>query len=274
MQINCNGKLIDFDTPRIMGILNLTPDSFYDGGRKSTREDFIRHAEKMLQEGASFIDVGAYSSRPGATHISSQEEIDRILPVVEDLRREFPDIILSIDTFRSEVARSCVQAGAAIINDISGGSLDDKMLQTVADLQVPYILMHMRGTPRNMNNLTQYDDLVQDILFYFSEKISEARELGINDIIVDPGFGFSKTLEQNYQLMGKLDLFQSLELPILSGISRKSMIYNLFNTTPDEALNGTTVLNTVSLLKGANILRVHDVKEAFECVKMLSLMEN
>ena len=274
MQINCNGKLIDFDTPRIMGILNLTPDSFYDGGRKSTREDFIRHAEKMLQEGASFIDVGAYSSRPGATHISSQEEIDRILPVVEDLRREFPDIILSIDTFRSEVARSCVQAGAAIINDISGGSLDDKMLQTVADLQVPYILMHMRGTPRNMNNLTQYDDLVQDILFYFSEKISEARELGINDIIVDPGFGFSKTLEQNYQLMGKLDLFQSLELPILSGISRKSMIYNLFNTTPDEALNGTTVLNTVSLLQGANILRVHDVKEAFECVKMLSLIEN
>lgn len=274
MQINCNGKLIDFHTPRIMGILNLTPDSFYDGGRKSSREDFIRHAERMLQQGASFIDVGAYSSRPGATHISLQEELDRIVPVIEDLRREFPEIILSIDTFRSEVARSCIEAGAAIVNDISSGSLDDKMLQTVADLQVPYIMMHMRGTPKNMNSLTQYDDLVQDILYYFSEKISEARKLGITDIIVDPGFGFSKTLEQNYELMGKLNLFQSLELPILSGVSRKSMIYKLFNSTPDESLNGTTVLNTVSLLQGAHILRVHDVNEAFQCVKMLSLMKN
>lgn len=274
MQINCNGKLVDFETPKVMGILNLTPDSFYDGGRKKNREDFLNHAGTMLNEGASFIDLGAYSSRPGALDISLQEELDRIVPVVEDLHKAFPDAILSIDTFRSEVARSCVKAGAAIINDISGGSLDEKMLQTVADLQVPYILMHMRGTPKDMNEHTQYDDLVQDILYYFSKKIAAARDLGINDIIVDPGFGFSKNLEQNYQLMGKLNLLKSLELPILSGISRKSMIYKLFDTSPDESLNGTTVLNTVSLLQGANILRVHDVKEAIECVKMVGLMKN
>lgn len=257
-----------------MGILNLTPDSFYDGGRKKTRKDFINHAETMLNQGANFIDIGAYSSRPGAINISLQEELERIVPVVQDLHRTFPEVILSIDTFRSEVARECVEAGAAIINDISGGSLDANMLPTVADLQVPYILMHMRGNPKDMNQHTQYEDLVQDILYYFSEKIAIARDLGINDIIIDPGFGFSKNLKQNYQLMGKLDLFRSLELPILSGISRKSMIYKLFDTTPDESLNGTTVLNTISLLKGAHILRVHDVKEATQCVKMVELMKN
>lgn len=274
MQINCNGKLVDFKTPKVMGILNLTPDSFYDGGRKKSREDFLNHAETMLNQGASFIDVGAYSSRPGAANINLQEELERIVPVVEDLHKTFPQAILSIDTFRSEVARACVEVGAAIINDISGGSLDQNMLPTVADLQVPYILMHMRGNPKDMNQRTQYEDLVQDILYYFSKKIAAARDLGINDIIVDPGFGFSKNLEQNYQLMGKLDLFKSLELPILSGISRKSMIYKLFDTSPDESLNGTTVLNTVSLLQGAHILRVHDVKEAIECVKMVELMKN
>lgn len=272
MYINCNGKLLDFETPRVMGILNLTPDSFYDGGRKTTQGDFLSHAEKMLLEGADIIDVGAYSSRPGAKDISLHEELGRIVPVVEALRREFPEVILSIDTFRSEVARRCVEAGGAIINDISGGTLDAEMLPTVAELQVPYILMHMRGTPKNMNQFTSYDNLVKDILFYFSQRIKEARDLGINDLIIDPGFGFSKTLEQNYELMGKLDLFHSLELPILSGISRKSMIYKLFDTTPDHALNGTTILNTVSLLKGAHILRVHDVKEAVECVKMVDLM--
>lgn len=274
MQINCNGKLIDFETPKVMGILNLTPDSFYDGGRKKSRQDFLNHTETMLNQGASFIDLGAYSSRPGAIHISQQEELDRIVPVVEDLQKEFPEAILSIDTFRSEVARRCVETGAAIINDISGGSLDEEMLQTVAALQVPYILMHMRGNPTDMNEHTQYNDLTQDILYYFSKKIAAARDLGINDIIVDPGFGFSKNLEQNYQLMGKLNLFQSLELPILSGISRKSMIYKLFDTNADESLNGTTVLNTISLLQGANILRVHDVKEAVECVKMVGLMKD
>lgn len=272
MYINCNGSLIDLSSPKVMGILNLTPDSFYDGGRNNSEVDYLRHAEKMILEGASFIDIGAYSSRPGAKDVSEAEELQRILPIVESLRRSFPEVPLSIDTFRSEVARQCVQAGAAIINDISGGNLDEKMLKTVAELQVPYILMHMRGTPKNMNDLTQYNDLVQELLFYFSQKIAAARDLGINDLIIDPGFGFSKDTEQNYELMSKLELFQSLNLPILSGISRKSMIYKIFGAGPDEALNGTTVLNTISLMKGAHILRVHDVKEAMECVEIVKKM--
>lgn len=272
MNINCNGTLIDFSTPKVMGILNLTPDSFYDGGRNKTETDFLNHAEIMLQEGAVFIDVGAYSSRPGAMDISEKEELIRIVPVVKALVKRFPKVILSIDTFRSEVARQCVEAGAAIINDISGGNLDKNMLTTAAQLQVPYILMHMRGNPKNMKELNSYDDLAKDILYYFSERIAEARELGINDLIIDPGFGFSKNVSQNFELMSKLELFQILELPILSGISRKSMIYNTLGTSPDEALNGTTVLNTISLLKGAHILRVHDVKEAVECVELVKRM--
>ena len=268
MYINCNGSLIDFDTPKVMGILNLTPDSFYDGGRNRSEADYLAHAEKMLLEGASFIDVGAYSSRPGAIDISEEEELERIMPIVRSLFKNFPEVLLSIDTFRSEVARQCVEAGAAIINDISGGNLDRAMLKTVAELQVPYILMHMRGTPKNMKELNSYDDLLQDILFYFSEKIAEARNLGINDLIIDPGFGFSKNIAQNYELMSKLELFKTLSLPLLSGISRKSMIYKTLGITPDEALNGTTVLNTVSLLNGAHILRVHDVKEAMEAIKL------
>lgn len=274
MYINCKGTLIDFDSPKVMGILNLTPDSFYDGGRKKTESDFLGHAAKMLEEGASFIDVGAYSSRPGAVDISEKEELDRIIPVVKALMKEFPEALLSIDTFRSEVARQCVEAGAAIINDISGGNLDDKMLKCVAELQVPYILMHMRGTPKNMKELTDYDDLVQDMLYYFSEKIASARALGINDLIIDPGFGFSKNIAQNFELMSKLELFQNLDLPILSGISRKSMIYKSFGSTPDEALNGTTVLNTISLMKGAQLLRVHDVKEAMECVQLTDRLKS
>lgn len=268
MYINCKGNLIDFSVPKIMGILNITPDSFYDGGRNKNERDYLTHAEKILKEGATFIDVGAYSSRPGATDISEEEELQRLLPVVELLKREFPAAILSIDTFRSEVAKQCVAAGAAVINDISGGKLDKKMMPTVAELQVPYILMHMRGNPQTMKDLNKYDDLAQDILHYFSEKITEARKLGITDLIVDPGFGFSKNIEQNFELMSKLELFKQLKLPILSGVSRKSFIYKTFGTTPDKALNGTTVLNTVSLLKGAHILRVHDVKEAMECVKL------
>jgi dihydropteroate synthase len=274
MTINCKGTLIDFTTPKVMGILNLTPDSFYDGGRNSSEKDYLQHAEKMLKDGADFIDVGAYSSRPGAVDISEEEELNRLVPVVQLLLQEFPEVLLSIDTFRSEVARQAVENGAAIINDISGGSLDPEMLKTVAELQVPYILMHMRGNPKNMKDLNQYDDLAKDLLFYFSEKISEARNLGINDLIVDPGFGFSKNIAQNFELMSKLELFKSLNLPLLSGISRKSLIYKTFNTTPNEALNGTTVLNTISLLKGAHILRVHDVKEAVECVKLTSLARN
>lgn len=273
MYINCKGSLIDFHTPKVMGILNLTPDSFYDGGRNKTESDYLAHAEKMLMEGATFIDVGASSSRPGAIDISEQEELQRIVPVVRSLVKKFPEVILSIDTFRSEVARQCVEAGAAIINDISGGNLDEKMLQTVAELQAPYILMHMRGTPKNMKELNSYDDLLKDILFYFSEKIAAARELGINDLIIDPGFGFSKNIQQNFELMSKLDLFQVLDLPLLSGISRKSMIYKTLGGTPDDALNGTTVLNTVSLLKGAHILRVHDVKEAMETIKLTEALK-
>lgn len=274
MYINCKGNLIDLTTPKVMGILNLTPDSFYDGGRNKNAEDSLDHAAEMLTQGATFIDVGAYSSRPGAVDITEEEELQRIVPVVELLMEEFPDALLSIDTFRSKVARECIAAGAAIINDISGGNLDVNMIKTVAGLQVPYILMHMRGTPGNMKDLNDYDDLLQDILFYFSEKIAEARKMGINDIIVDPGFGFSKNISQNFELLSKLDLFKILEMPLLSGISRKSLIYKTLHTTPGKALNGTTVLNTVSLLKGANILRVHDVKEAVECVKLTAAIRN
>lgn len=274
MYINCKGRLIDFSTPRVMGILNLTPDSFYDGGKRISNEEHFRQTEKMLKEGADFIDVGAYSSRPGATDISEAEELQRILPVVQGLVKEFPHIILSADTFRSNVARQCIEAGAAMINDISAGNQNGKMMETVAQLQVPYIMMHMRGNPQTMKDLNNYDDLAQDIIFYFSEKIDQARELGINDIIVDPGFGFSKNIAQNFKLLSKLELFKNLKLPILAGLSRKSLIYKPFNTTPGEALNGTTVLNTVSLIKGANILRVHDVKEAVECVKLVGRLKN
>lgn len=274
MYINCKGRLIDVSTPKVMGILNLTPDSFYDGGQRESREEHLRQAEKMLKEGADFIDVGAYSSRPGASDISEAEELQRILPVIEALIKEFPDILISADTFRSEVARQSVEAGAAMINDISAGNLDEKMMETVAKVQVPYIMMHMRGNPQTMKDLNEYDDLVQEILFYFSQKIDRARELGINDLIVDPGFGFSKNIAQNFELLSKLELFKILEFPVLTGLSRKSLIYKTFNTTPDEALNGTTALNTISLMKGAGILRVHDVKEAVECVKLVERLKN
>ena len=274
MYINCKGQLIDLSTPKVMGILNITPDSFYDGGKRKTNMEFLMHAEKMLEEGADFIDVGAYSSRPGATDIPEEEELKRILPVIESLVENFPEIILSVDTFRSNIAKKCVEAGAAMINDISAGNLDTKMMATVAELQVPYVMMHMRGTPQTMKDLNEYNDLAEDILYYFSEKIAEARDHGINDLIIDPGFGFSKNISQNFELLSKLELLKNLELPILSALSRKSLIYKTFQTTPEEALNGTTVLNTISLMKGANIIRVHDVKEAVECVKLTERMKN
>lgn len=274
MYINCKGTLIDLNSPKVMGILNLTPDSFYDGGRIKTEKQYCAQAEKMITEGATFIDLGAYSSRPGAADVPEEEELKRILPVVTLLLKEFPQLLLSIDTFRSKIAEKCVEAGAAMINDISGGNLDPKMMETIAHLQVPYILMHMRGKPKNMKDLNEYEDLLQDILFYFSEKISVARALGIHDLIIDPGFGFSKNIEQNFELLSKLELLKIMELPLLCGLSRKSLIYKTFHTTPDEALNGTTVLNTISLLKGANILRVHDVKEAVECVKLITRLKN
>ena len=267
-QINCKGELICFDTPKVMGILNITPDSFYAQSR-TTPAEVLRKAEQMLEEGATFVDIGGYSSRLNAQEVSPQEELQRVVPVVEALVKHFPDIRISVDTFRAEVARESLEAGACIINDISAGQIDPAIWDVVAHYQVPYIAMHMRGTPQTMQTYTEYDKLTKDILYYFSQIKDKARQLRINDLIVDPGFGFSKTLAQNYELMQQLALFKALECPILVGISRKTMIYKLLDTTPETALNGTTVLNTFALLHGADILRVHDVKEAVECVKIV-----
>lgn len=272
MTINCKGNLIDLSSPKVMGIINLTPDSFYDGGKLRDPAVVIRHTEKMLEEGATFIDVGAYSSRPGAEDISPEEELRRIEPVIASLVGEFPDILLSIDTFRSSVARNCLESGAAIINDISAGNLDDQMFPTVAEFKVPYIMMHLKGKPQTMQDHTRYDDLLGDILYYFSKKVSLARAIGIKDLIMDPGFGFSKTMAQNYEVLQKLELFQTFEQPVLCGLSRKSMISRKLSTTAGEALNGTTALNMYALTKGAHILRVHDVKEAMECVTLFKAL--
>jgi len=269
MTINCKGKLIDLASPKVMGILNITPDSFYDGGAHKNEVEVLNHVERMLSEGATFIDVGAYSSRPNADHVSEIDELKRILPIVKLILKEFPEALLSIDTFRSEIAKQCIEAGACMINDISAGKLDEHMLQTIADLHVPYIMMHMRGTPQNMQQQTEYDNLLKDILFYFSERIAAAKAAGIIDIMVDPGFGFAKTLEQNFELLNKLELLKIIEKPLLVGISRKSMIYKTLETSAKEALNGTSVLNTIALQKGASILRVHDVKEAMECITLV-----
>ncbi|MDI1256089.1 MAG: dihydropteroate synthase [Flavobacterium sp.] len=268
MTVNCKGQLIDLTIPKVMGILNATPDSFFDGGKYKSAQELLLRVEKMLSEGAHFIDIGAYSSKPNAEFVSEQEELSRILPVVDLLLKNFPDILLSIDTFRSNIAKSCIENGAAIINDISAGNLDEKMIETVAKLKVPYIMMHMKGTPKTMQSLAHYENIVKEMLFYFSEKVNLARSFGINDIIIDPGFGFAKTLAQNYEVLQKMELFQMLELPILAGISRKSMIYKALGTNAENALNGTTVLNTLALSKGAKILRVHDVKEAVECITL------
>lgn len=272
MLINCQGKLIDLAFPKVMGILNLTPNSFYDGGKYENEPAILKQVEQMLAEGADFIDIGAYSSKPNAEFVSTKEELNRLIPVVKAIVKQFPQILISIDTFRSEVAKQAIETGATLINDISAGNLDAKMMETVANLQVPYIMMHMKGTPQTMMDLTNYEDVVKEVLFYFSEKIALARSFGINDIIVDPGFGFAKTVEQNYEILQKLALFSILELPILVGISRKSMIYKPLQTSADKALNGTTALNMMALTKGAKILRVHDVKEAVECVHLFSLM--
>lgn len=268
MTLNCKGVLIDLTSPRVMGILNLTPDSFYDGGIHSDEKKVLNLAEKMLDDGATFIDLGAYSSRPGAAHIPEAEELKRILPIVDLLLGRFPEILLSIDTFRSLVAQKCLEHGAAMVNDISAGKLDENMLPTVANFQVPYIMMHMKGNPQTMQQHTEYDNLLGDILYYFSERLAIARKLKINDIIIDPGFGFAKTLTQNYALLRNLERLQTLEVPILAGLSRKSMIFKTLNSNAANALNGTTALNMFALGKGANLLRVHDVKEAMECVRL------
>lgn len=271
LSINCNGELISLSTPKVMGILNITPDSFYDGGRYKDTKSILIQVEAFLDQGATFIDIGAYSSRPGAAFVSEEEELKRITPVIDLILKSFPDCKISIDSFRSKVIQKCVEAGAVISNDISSGKLDPLMFETIAKLKVPYIMMHMKGTPQNMQKHTEYEDLVNDIYLYFSDRINRANEHGIQDLILDPGFGFSKTLEQNYKVLNKLKVFKNLNYPILSGLSRKSMIYKTLESTSGEALNGTTALNMLALINGANILRVHDVKEAMECIKLFNM---
>ncbi len=270
MTINCKGTLLDLNSPKVMGILNITPDSFYDGGMYKDETTILNQTEKMLNDGATFIDVGAYSSRPGAAEVSEEEELKRIVPVVELLIKKFPDIIISIDTFRSKVAKETINLGAALINDISGGNLDSKMYETVAKLKVPYILMHMAGTPKTMQNNPTYEDVTKDLIYFFSDKIDQLHRLNVGDIIIDVGFGFGKTIEHNFQLLRNMSLFQNLDKPILAGLSRKSMLYKTLDITSQEALNATTSANTIALLNGANILRVHDVKEAVEAVKLVN----
>ena len=274
MTINCTGKLVDLSTPKIMGILNVTPDSFYDGGVHNSEKKILNHVEKMLNDGAIFIDIGAYSSRPNAINIDEDEELNRVVPALELVNKKFPEAIISIDTFRSKVAETCLNSGASIINDISAGEMDEKMMKIVGKYNVPYVMMHMKGNPQNMIRKTNYDDMLKEIIKYFSKKINQAVSYKINDMIIDPGFGFAKDLKQNYDLLSNIDLLKILDKPIMVGISRKSMIYQSLKTNAKESLNGTTVLNTVSLIKGASILRVHDVKEANECVKLINALNN
>ena len=267
--INIKGNLINLDTPLVMGIVNITPDSFYKGSRKQSEEEIVNRVLQILNQGGTIIDIGAQSTTPTSIFHTAKEELERLAPALSIIEREFPEAILSVDTFYADVAKASVEKfGVAIINDISGGQIDEQMFDTVADLNVPYILMHMRGTPQTMQQHTSYDNFIEDIIFYFSEKIAHLNRLGVNDIIVDPGFGFSKTLEQNYELMAHLKYFHIFDTPLLVGISRKSMLYKPLELTADESLNATTVLNTYALQSGAKILRVHDVKEAVECVKL------
>lgn len=273
--INVNGKLIDLAKPQVMGILNVTPDSFYSGSRKQTEEDIRNRVKQIINEGGQMIDIGAYSSRQGADDVSTREEMARLRHGMKIVNEMAPDMPVSVDTFRADVAKMCVEElGVGIINDISGGELDKRMFETVAKLGVPYILMHMKGTPQTMQQAPHYDDLMKEIMLYFAEKIQKLRDLGQKDIILDPGYGFAKTIEHNYELLGHQEMLHVFELPLLVGISRKSMIYRLLGSSPEESLNGTSVLNTIALQKGASILRVHDVKECVEVVKIVKMMEN
>ena len=272
--INVNGFLLDLSSPCVMGILNVTPDSFYAGSRMQTEIDITHRIEQIVGEGAGIIDVGAYSSRPNAENVSPAEEMERLRMGLGILRKVQPDAVVSVDTFRADVARMCVEEyGVAIINDIAAGEMDGDMFRTVADLNVPYIMMHMQGTPQNMQQNPHYDNLLKEVFMYFTRKVQQLRDLGVKDIILDQGFGFGKTVEHNYELLAHLEEFRIFELPLLAGVSRKSMIYRLLGTTPQEALNGTTVLDTICLLKGADILRVHDVREAVETVKIVEAMK-
>ncbi len=271
--LNISGRLIQLDHPKVMGILNVTPDSFYDGGNFSTEQAILAHVERMIQEGADFVDVGGYSSRPGAKDLTAEEEMARVIPVIKAVHKSFPACSLSIDTFRAEVARAAIEEGAAMVNDISGGELDSGMFEVIAKYRTPYILMHMRGTPQTMTTKANYDDIIKDLLEYFQTKLGLLREKGIVDVIVDPGIGFAKTIDQNFELLKHLDHFHLLDRPLLVGLSRKSLIWKTLKTDPENALNGTTVLNTTALLKGASILRVHDVKEAVEAVKLTNFVK-
>ena len=274
MNISCKGKLIDLTTPKIMGILNLTPDSFYDGGLYNNTDRALAQTEKMLLEGATFIDVGGASSKPGAVEVSADEELARVLPVIEKIHIKFPDTLISIDTYRSDVAQQAVAAGAAMVNDISGGNLDAKMLKTVGALGVPFVAMHMQGKPQNMQDKPSYNNILTDIRSFFAAKVDAAHKAGIHDIIIDPGFGFGKTLEHNYALLKYLSSIQVDGIPMLIGVSRKSMIYKLLQIEVAEAGNGTSVLNTVALQQGVQILRVHDVKEAHQAVQLIEKLKN
>ena len=275
LYINVNGQLMDLTEPQVMGILNVTPDSFYAGSRTETEKEIIERLHLITNEGASIIDMGAYSSRPDAEHITAEEEMNRLRTGLNLVQKHQPEAVVSVDTFRADVAKMCVEEyGVAIINDISAGNMDASMFRTVAQLGVPYIIMHMQGTPQNMQTNPHYDNLLKEVFLYFAELVQKLRDLGVKDIIIDPGFGFGKTLEHNYELMNHLDEFRIFELPLLVGISRKSMIYKFLGTTPEEALNGTTVLNTLALMKGANILRVHDVKAAKEAITLVEKMKS
>jgi len=271
--LNVRGRLVDLAVPRVMGILNITPDSFYKDSRISTVDDALRKAEAFMNDGAAFIDLGAYSSRPGAAEVSTDEELKRLIPIVEAITKKLPEALLSIDTFRAKVALESVTAGAHLVNDISGGGMDNQMFKTIADLQVPYVIMHMKGSPETMQQEASYQNLVLEVIDYFAAKIAALKKLGVHDVIIDPGFGFAKTLDHNYELMSRLQDLQLFGLPFLAGVSRKSMIYKQLGISAGEALNGTTVLNTIALLKGASILRVHDVKAASECIALIEKLQ-
>lgn len=268
--LNCSGRLLDLSEPKVMGILNITDDSFYDGGRFTDGRKMLLHAEEMIKEGADIIDIGGQSTRPGSKRIDAKSETERVIPALSNLKKNFPETIFSVDTYHSSVAEAAINEGASIINDVSGGEFDSKMIEVVARYNIPYIVMHMQGTPEIMQVSPTYMNVTDEVMNYFSEKISALRSLGINDIIIDPGFGFGKTLEHNYTLLNNLQLFRMFELPILCGLSRKSMVGKLLNVSAEEALNGTTALNTIAIMKGANILRVHDVKEVVEVIKIVN----
>lgn len=274
MTITLNQQLLDLSTPRVMAIMNLTPDSFYDGGKLKNHEQLLAQVQQFIDEGASIIDLGGYSTRPGAADISVEEEMSRVIPAVRIIREHYKDIPLSVDTFRSQVARAALEQGASMVNDVSGSTADNQMLDLIAEHQVPYVGMHMRGTPQTMNTLTDYPDIVFEIRYFFSTLAEEAAKRNINDLIIDPGLGFAKTIAQNFHLLYHLDAFKLLELPVLIGLSRKSMIYKTLNTTPENALNGSSALHMAALERGAHLLRVHDVKEAQECIKLFTQLRD